>query len=195
MKIKTLIMALVCALLLGIGAYAIAGNNDLDLTNDPLISLSYLNEVFWPRIEEAIADAVDGFVPDRDNKDEDTEISDEDTKGNTDKDTSSETDEITGTETAPASFEYEVLHLIQGDIVLAETPCEIILRSGSAQAYLSGNESGIADLTTGVDILEGEELSPNHLLLVPRGGDGRGFIVTSAEVYIMVRGGYDIVTE
>ncbi|MBO7149013.1 MAG: hypothetical protein J6V93_04060 [Clostridia bacterium] len=192
MKTKIVTLALAVAVLLGIGAYVIGGNNDLDLTNDPLISLSYLNEVFWPRVEKAILDAADGILH------EDNGFFD-DPFEDTYEDTSDETEpEDTASSDAPvvvAGSEYEVLHLVQGDIVLAETPCELILRSGSAKAYLSGNESGIADLTAGIDIKEGEEFSANHLLLVPRGGDGRGFIVTSAEVYIMVRGGYDIVTE
>lgn len=177
MKTKITVTALACALIIGLGAYAISGSGDLDLTNDPLISLSYLNEVFWPKVENAIAEAL-GDADFSDIKNDET-----------DKNTSSA--DVNDT----ASFEYEVLHLIQGDIVLAETPCEIILRSGSANAYLSGNESGVADLTAGVDLIEGEAFTANHLLLIPRGGDGRGFIVTSDEIYIMVRGGYTIVTE
>ncbi len=176
MKIKITLLALICALVLGIGAYAVYGSGDFDLTNDPLISLSYLNEVFWPRIEEAIEDA-GGFVSDDQDEEETTDEEPEDPAP-----------------IVPAN-EYEVLHLVEGDIVLADTPCEIILRSGSASAYLSGGESGIADLTAGVDLKEGEDLTANHLLLVPRGGDGRGFKVESSEVYIMVRGGFSIVTE
>ncbi|MBQ4137112.1 MAG: hypothetical protein IJD67_03280 [Clostridia bacterium] len=194
MKTKILTLALAVAVLLGVGAYIIGGNNDLDLTNDPLISLSYLNEVFWPRVEEAILDAADGILPD-DNDDGFFDDPFEDTYEDTDDETSEEETQAPDEQVSPASAGYEVLHLMQGDIVLAETPCELILRSGTAKAYLSGNESGIADLTSGIDIKEGEEFAANHLLLVPRGGDGRGFIVTSAEAYIMVRGGYDIVTE
>lgn len=176
MKRKTIITALLLTVVVAVGAYAVCGDGSLDLTSDPLVSLSYLNEVFWPKIEQAIADA--GI-------------------GGSHRDDTSSADEIEPlppTETS-AGNEYEVLHLIEGDIVLAETPCEIILRSGSATAHLSGNESGIADLTSGGELYEGDELSANHLLLIPRGGDGRGFVVTSAELYIMVRGGYSIVTE
>ena len=194
MKTKILTLALAVAVLLGIGAYVIGGNNDLDLTNDPLISLSYLNEVFWPRVEKAILDAADGILPD-DNDDGFFDDPFEDTYEDTSDETEPEDTDSSDEPVVVAGSEYEVLHLMQGDIVLAETPCELILRSGSAKAYLSGNESGIADLTAGIDIKEGEEFVANHLLLVPRGGDGRGFIVTSAEVYIMVRGGYDIVTQ
>lgn len=173
MKTRTIILALVSALIIGVGAYAVYGSGDIDLTNDPLVSLSYLNEVFWPKIEEAIEDA-GGFVD-----------------GGRDDDEENSADPLP---VMPAN-EYEVLHLVKGDIVLADTPCEIILRSGSATAYLSGGESGIADLTAGIDLKEGEALTANHLLLVPRGGDGRGFKVESDEVYIMVRGGFSIVAE
>ena len=175
MKLRVTILALVCALVLGVGAYAVYGNGEFDLTNDPLISLSYLNEVFWPRVQEAIEDA-GGFVDYEDEEDKDTE-------------------EIITQEPEVNNFAYEVLTLAKGDILLADTPIEIILRSGSANAYLSGGQSGIADLTAGVDLAEATPISANHLLLVPRGGDGRGLVVTSEIAYVMVRGGYVIVTE
>ena len=176
MKKRTLLLALVCTIALTAAALVLHASSDIDLTNDPLVSLSYLNEVFWPKVEEAIEDA-GGFVADRDDfEDSEKEENNEPTP------------------VVPAN-EYEVLHLVVGDIVVADTPCEIILRSGKATAYLSGGESGIADLTAGIDIKEGEELATNHLLLIPRGGDGRGFKVESDEVYIMVRGGFSIVAE
>lgn len=178
MKTRVTILALICVLVLGIATYAVYGNSDFDLTNDPLVSLSYLNEVFWPRVQEAIEEA-GGFV---DYEDKETE----------------ETEETYIPEEPPVeenNFAYEVLNLAKGDILLAETPIELILRSGSANAYLSGSESGIADLTAGVDLAEGTPVTANHLLLVPRGGDGRGLIVTSDSVYVMVRGGYTVVEE
>lgn len=174
MKTRVTILALICALILGVATYAVYGDGDFDLTNDPLISLSYLNEVFWPRVQEAIEEA-GGFV---DYEDEETE----------ETDTPEELPE-------EENFAYEVLNLAKGDILLAETPIEMILRSGSANAYLSGGQSGIADLTAGADLAEGTPITPNHLLLVPRGGDGRGLIVTSDSVYVMVRGGYTVVAE
>ncbi len=175
MKKKITVIVLALLLILGFAAYGVYGDNAGDITNDPLVSLSYLNEDYWQKIQAAINEAINNLpkseVGSDNDTSEDTNVPDEDTGDD-------------------SSFLYEVIHLEQNDIILADTPCEIILRSGSAVAYLSGNESGISDLTAGVDIKEGEELVANHLLLVPRGKDGRGFMVTSAEAYIMMRGGY-----
>lgn len=89
---------------------------------------------------------------------------------------------------APVSLGYTVECLKKGQKLLGN--CEIILRSGSAEAVCPG-ANGISDLTEGADLADKTVLSANHLLLVPR-DDGRGLIVTSAEAYIMVRGTYRI---
>lgn len=190
MKNKITVIILTATLLLALLAYGVMGENAGDVTNDPLITLSYLNEDYWQRIEDAISSALgkgSGDTSADDTSADDT--SNSQTEENTSSDTV-DTSDVPETAVTDKSFSYEVLHLFEGDTVLAETPCEIILRSGSAVAYLSGNSSGISDLTSGIDLKEGESLEANHLLLVPRGGDGRGFKVTSSEAYIMVRGGY-----
>ena len=89
---------------------------------------------------------------------------------------------------APVSFDYTVECLKKGQKLLGN--CEIILRSGSAEAVCPG-ANGISDLTEGADLADKTVLSANHLLLVPR-DDGRGLVVTSTEAYIMVRGTYRI---
>ena len=91
-------------------------------------------------------------------------------------------------EAAPVSFDYTVECLTNGQKLLGN--CEIILRSGSAEAVCPG-ANGISDLTEGADLADRTALSPNHLLLVPR-DDGRGLVVTSKEAYVMVRGTYRI---
>lgn len=177
MKKKIIAIALVLVFAVA-GISALYADTDGGLTVDPLVSLSYLNDKFWPRVERAIADALAGT-------------------SSGDKSNDDSIGDSTEVPTQPdnAGFTYEVVHLSEGNVVLATEPCEIILRSGSAEAYLSGNESGIADLTAGGDLKEGDALAANHLLLVPRGNDGRGFKVSSSEAYVMIRGGYEIVAE
>ena len=189
MKKRLGALALVFAVILVAGVYAVYGNSDI--TNDPLVSLSYINEVLWPEIEDMIERAVSGGVIGRD--DEDTE---EDTETETESETETDTEEETTEEpqTEVKGFEYEVLHLTENALLLSETPCEIILRSGHAAAYLGGNDNGLADLTDGGELMEGDGLVANHLMMIPR-GDGRGVRITSAEAYIMVRGGYRSVEE
>lgn len=86
------------------------------------------------------------------------------------------------------SVDYTVVYVTKGQSVVGS--CEIILRSGTAEALCPG-ANGISDLTAGADLPGGTAVSANHLLLVPR-NDGRGITVTSADAYVMVRGTYAI---
>ncbi|MGM9626398.1 MAG: hypothetical protein ACI3XM_11905 [Eubacteriales bacterium] len=109
------------------------------------------------------------------------------------EDTTAET-ESSATETKPendstsASTEFTVVCLKKGQSITGS--CELILRSGSANALCPG-VNGLSDLTDGSDLADGTQILPNHLLLVPR-SDGRGLTVTSTEAYIMVRGTYAV---
>ena len=58
MKKRLGAIALAFAMILVIGAYAVYG--DSDITSDPLVSLSYINEVLWPEIEDMIERAISG---------------------------------------------------------------------------------------------------------------------------------------
>ncbi|MNJ69128.1 hypothetical protein D3C77_654390 [compost metagenome] len=69
---------------------------------------------------------------------------------------------------------------------------EFIVRIGQAVVY-TADANGISDLTDGVDIAPGEDVSNNHLLLFPR--DGRGLTVKESAaggLTVMVRGSYEI---
>ena len=103
----------------------------------------------------------------------------------------SETQNTEQTQPQPTpSVDYTVVYGTKGQSVVGS--CEIILRSGTAEALCPG-ANGISDLTAGADLPGGTAVSANHLLLVPR-NDGRGITVTSADAYVMVRGTY-MVTE
>ncbi len=186
MKKRLGAIALAFAMILVLGAYAVYG--DSDITSDPLVSLSYINEVLWPEIEDMIERAISG--DDFERTETDTEEDTEESESETETETEVPEEPTAGVK----SFEYEVLHLMENTLLLSETPCEIILRSGHAAAYLGGNDNGLADLTDGGELMEGDSLVSNHLLMIPR-GDGRGVRITSSEAYIMVRGGYRIVEE
>ena len=100
---------------------------------------------------------------------------------------------MTETPTEPVKgHEYEVICLADGQKLLAKSPLEIILRSGSA-ITVSITSNGLNDLTDGTELYNAESVPLYHELLVPRGDDGRGLEVTSPEAYIMVRGDYEIV--
>lgn len=88
-----------------------------------------------------------------------------------------------------AAATYEVLSLQANQSLIGKDSTEIILRSGTATAIDNG-VNGISDLTDGKDLISGDEIESNHLLIVPR-DDGRGILATS-EVWVMVKGGYEI---
>jgi hypothetical protein len=80
-----------------------------------------------------------------------------------------------------------VVELTTGQRLEGQGGTEIVLRSGRARAVASA-QGGVCDLTAGKDLADGERVSSNHLLVVPR-SDGRG-IVADSLVFVMVRGPY-----
>ncbi|MCR5264300.1 MAG: hypothetical protein K6D94_10525 [Clostridiales bacterium] len=112
---------------------------------------------------------------------------------------SSEAQSAPAVQTAPASAsaEYEVVHLISGQILTADSSLELIPRSGELAAVITSETNraagvGLSDLTSGSEVLDGEILDSNHYILIPR-ADGRGVAATGEEAYLMVRGEYTIV--
>ena len=84
---------------------------------------------------------------------------------------------------------YEIVQVEMGTKVLAGGSCDIMLRSGTAVAIAPLATQGLSDYTTGTEILDGEDITINHMMLIPR-GDGRGILITSDIAYIMIRGAY-----
>ncbi|MHA0856241.1 hypothetical protein [Paenibacillus sp. CMAA1364] len=79
-----------------------------------------------------------------------------------------------------------------GEKLIASAGAEFIVRNGKAVVY-SLDANGIADLTDGKDIVNGQAIVTNHLLSFPR--DGRGITVQEGQkvgLVVMVRGGYSI---
>ena len=94
-------------------------------------------------------------------------------------------------ESAPSvqAPKFEVIRAELGQKIIAEASSEIILRSGSATA-IAGESGGVSDVTQGIDLDTGVEVSKNHLLLIPV-SDGRGIYCTS-QCYVMVKGAYTL---
>lgn len=90
----------------------------------------------------------------------------------------------------PQTVAFEVLHMQAGQTITFESGTEFILRGGSAVA-LTGPYNGIPDVTAGADVMNGQAIGSNHLMIIPV-TDGRGMIFQT-ESWVMVRGGYTIV--
>ncbi|KHF31539.1 hypothetical protein CM49_06241 [Paenibacillus sp. P1XP2] len=95
-------------------------------------------------------------------------------------------------ETTTVENTVSVVTLKPGEKLIAKAGTEFIIRSGKGVVY-SQDTNGVADLTDGKDIANGQAVGNNHLLSFPR--DGRGIMVQEGNKYnliVMVRGGYSI---
>ena len=88
------------------------------------------------------------------------------------------------------SASFEIVYLEQGQQLIGDRGTEIILRSGIGTVVDTGN-GGLADITEGKDITNGENVLQNHLLIVPR-DDGRGVKAVNSNVILLVKGGYTL---
>lgn len=98
--------------------------------------------------------------------------------------------QIVGSGSGGGSSEIITLQLKAGDILMAGSGSEFILRSGKATAYGDGS-NGIPNVTSGSDIAIGRAIPTNSLLIFPR-DDGRGIKVTSGPAWVMIRGAYTL---
>jgi len=88
-----------------------------------------------------------------------------------------------------ACDKFQPIHMTAGQLLIGEEGTELILRSGSATVH-TGGPDGLANVTFGIDVVHGEQISRNHLLIVPR-SDGRGILATTG-IYVMIKGEFTI---
>ena len=86
---------------------------------------------------------------------------------------------------APSTF--EVINVNENESIICEAGTEIIVRSGKFTA-IGSVSGGISDVTAGRDLVTDEEISNNHLLIVPK-SDGRG-ITSKATGAVMIKGDF-----
>ncbi len=197
--------AIACALVVSMLATGAVFAANYDSSVDPLVTLSYLNDVFLPKIE----DKVNGFsstisqfnerLTKIENGGATANQATQNAKNITDLQNKllaleKKYTDLLSTVESGGSATYEVVFLNQGEKVMTPTGCEIILRTGTAIIVSPFDGQGLSDVTDGLDLLNEFSVPKNHNLIVPRGGDGRGIMVTSeGGAYVMVRGGYSIV--
>ena len=190
-NMKKLKCATVAVALVAVGALTVFASGDglvYDSNSDPLVSLSYINEVVKADYDKKITDltaSLESLAA------ANMQLSSENASLKAQLEQLSAA--VTALQTADTSSEYEIITLNVGQKLVAGGSLELILRSGSAVAY-SPNINGINDLTDGTEIMSGGAIPIYHSLVIPR-GDGRGITVTTADTYIMVRGDYSIVSE
>lgn len=162
-KKKAAIGLIIAGTILGSCVYSMAASGDPGSEADPLVSKSYVDS----RINEALSGSSSADI---------------------DVDVDEIVRQVLSKVNAESGSSFATVKAKEGNILVAHEGTEIILRSGIAKAYITG-ENGISDVTSGKDIFNGEKLIQNHLLIVPR-ADGRGF-VAETECWLLIKGGYD----
>ncbi len=195
-KIKrTQLTAAILALTAALTVTALASS--YDSSEDPIISLSYLTEIFKPSLvaeyEEkinALEKKIDTLSAQIAEKPAETEPPVEAPPETTAPET--EPPAVDAPESTPAAAAYEVIEMKYGDCLFADGPIDIMLRAGKAICIAPDAGQGISDYTEGKEIYNGEGLTKNHMCLIPR-GDGRGIMATAQSVFVMVKGAYTLV--
>ncbi len=177
--------------------------------DDPLVSLSYINDVLSPQvmgevdtmleekqteledeIDTKIADAIEDLedkIAEYEQVVEDGGISDELIDSIADRVIEQIDSGSVGTGSAQAP-KWEVLTLSAGQTLTAEVGCEVLLRIGSATAVASSSP-GLINLTDATILENGGALATNNLYIVTIAGRG---LTTSAGCTILVSGSYTL---
>ncbi|MBS5659089.1 MAG: hypothetical protein KHW76_11630 [Oscillibacter sp.] len=140
-------------------AGAVAGGSD-----DPLVTLSYLNDTFLGeilnKVDEKIAARNSQIVQ-----------------------------QLGGTMGSSTSSTFTVVTLTSGQVLTGEIGCEVMLRVGAAVCVASSSP-GLIDETTAGTLNNGGALAQNHLYMMTI--EGRGVKATTATTKLLVRGSYSI---
>ena len=163
-KILTSFLGL--ALTLGALGMTMAAAADPGSSKDPLVTLSYLEDVFFDAILEKVDERIEG----RDEK---------------------IAEKISGTsgQTEANAQTFTVVTLTQGQILTGDIGCEVMLRVGSA-VCTAPSAPGLIDETTASTLNSGGALAQNHLYMMTI--EGRGVKATAATTKLLVRGGYTV---
>ncbi len=171
MKKKNVIITLLILLLLvgvGIGTWTLAAAT-YGTSSDPLITLSYLNDKVMPSVLSEFQKKMDAKVNELTTGYE-KRIRELEDKLNNSSGGGSET--------------FAVVTLKNGQSVSCSEGAEVMLRTGSAQAW-----SEISDLTSGTPLAVGGELILNHMYTIPYAGGGLG---ATSDSTLLIRGTYKI---
>lgn len=136
-------------------------------SQDPLVTLSYLNDTFLGQILEK----VDAKIAQR-NSQIVQQLGGQTTSG--------------GTTTASA---FTVVTLSSGQVLTGDIGCEVMLRVGSATC-VAPSSPGLIDESAATTLAGGAALVQNHLYMMTV--EGRGVKATAATTKLLVRGSYTI---
>ncbi|WP_433582168.1 hypothetical protein [Paenibacillus amylolyticus] len=166
-----------------------AGTSQPGTADDPVVTKSY--------VDQQIQQALSGKIPTgggSTNTGTDSNAGNGNNTGSTGTGNSGSTGGDTSLPplVSGASEAVEIVTVKPGQQLIGKSGAEFIVRSGKA-VIVSEGTNGVADLTDGIDLTNGQAAPTNHLLSFPR--DGRGITVLEGNKYsltVMVRGGYTL---
>lgn len=166
------------ATVLSVGALALLLGAAAGSQSDPLVTMSYLNEVTTPAILEQVGSTLDSREQALVDK----------LEGVADAYTQ-EVEALVGSSGGTVtSSVFSVVTVKAGQQLLGSTGCELLLRGGTATCVAS-SAPGLVDSTDGSTLASGGALQLNHLYLIT--ADGRG-LKAAADATVLVRGSYTI---
>ena len=172
MKKATRFVLILMAALLALGAAALAAGSGAGTEDDPLVTLSYLDEVFTARVTEQFRQELD---------EKETALRE------------ALEERVSALEAqAPGAGQpggdYAVETLSDGQTLIAQRGTELLLRVGEA-VVTAGDEPGLVDTSTAGNLADGGSLVKNHLYMVTINGNGIRAVGT---VKVVARGEYTI---
>ncbi len=162
---SALVLAVLCA-----GAALAAGGDE----NDPLVTLSYLNETALPQV---VAQVEKDLEPKREElaKQFDQKLAQYQQSG--------------GTSGGGGSASYTLVTLTRGQALKPGVGCELLLRVGS-MTVSADSSPALIDTTTGGSLNKDASLEKNHLYMATI--EGRTLQAGADSVKVLVRGTYTI---
>jgi len=168
MKKNRWVLRLVCLLAIcGVLNVTAAVAVEVGSAEDPLVTLSYLNEVFMQQIMGKVDQEIDQ---------RNQEI------------VKAVGGQVTGADGGSVNT-FTVVTLTNGQILTGEIGCEVMLRVGSA-VCVSPSAPGLINETTATVLNNGGALVANNLYMMTI--EGRGVQATAATTKVLVRGAYTI---
>ncbi len=197
-KIVKILTAIVLSLALAFMALCVYATYSSE--DDPLISLSYVNEVLLPQIKDMVYDIIKGEdvsdVVATTPAETTEEIVTTEIPETTEAVTTAEPEPLFPEGTVNTGAKYNVVNLLYGQTLFASVnSCEVIVRSGNTKVVspftTKWEEQGVSDITDGLEIYNDGKVPTNHSIIIPR-DDGRGIVALEGGAWVMVRGDYII---
>ena len=155
------------ALLISVGT--LLAGAAIGLQDDPLVTLGYLTNIFRPQVMEDVRQAEQEAAQKFESR-----VAELESQLDLSRSDSTEV--------------FSVVTLTEGQTLICSVGTEIMLRTGSANAF--GDDPALVDCTSGAELPSGDALTANHMYLVTV--ENNGLTVVSDTASVLVRGRHSV---